>query len=516
MASPLLSRFAFFLRTLGVFVRCLLPSRFLFRESTTRALTGQSRALLTELENPDIDIFEQQASFGGAWNYSDKAISTIDVPQINPNQPLEEPIWLASEDRHCNGAENGFNYASFTSPMYEHLETNIPHFLMKYSDDSSLEVDQLFPSRQSVTGYLERYGQDIKHLVHFQTQVRDVRPRGPEHQSGWLVQTRNLLDPRRDSEGGYDAVVVANGHYTVPNVPDIKGIREWDKLNPGVISHSKTYRVPEPFSDKKVLVIGNSASGLDIASQIVMVSRKPILLSARSGSFLMGGSDDCKSLPEIDEFLSSAHGQRAIRFSDGHIESDIDLILFCTGYLFSFPFLSSLSPAIISTGDRVQHLYKQIFYIPDPTLVFVGLPYKIIPFRTVQGQSAVFSRVWSHQLSLPSKNDMHGWEESRIVDRGSGKHYHVLPIPEDFEYLNELVDWAESTHGSSAGFVPPRWTKRDFWLRDQFPAIKKAFANKGEERHRITTVEELGFDYGPIGEHRASKSNGRMESPVCG
>lgn len=438
-----------------------------------------------------IDIFEQQASFGGVWIYSSDPRGTIDIPQTNPHQPLEEPIWQSNG--FVNGHLDGKPHTTFASPMYERLETNIPHCLMKYSDAPSLEAHQLFPSREVVTQYLEEYAAEIKHLVNFQTQVIDVRQTSQETQEGWLVQCKNLRSTGI-FERYYDAVVVATGHYTVPSLPNIRGINKWNQANEGIISHSKFYRRPEPFTSKKVIIVGNSASGVDIASQIATVCKHPILNSTRSDSPLTYETGYNETVPEIVEFLTPDQGTRAVRFSNGRIEKDIDAVLFCTGYLYSFPFLSSISPELISTGERVQNLYKHLFYIPNPTLAFVGLPSKIIPFRTVESQSAVVARVWSRRIHLPSRLEMRKWEERLIAERGSRKPFHVLPFPQDFEYHNDLVAWASSAQGSR-GRVPLKWTEKETWLRERFPAIKKAFADKGEKRHAVKTVEELGFDY---------------------
>ena len=447
---------------------------------------------MAELNGIELDVYEQQDSFGGVWNYSDDPGRPIDVPQTNPDQSLDESIWHTS---FSNVDGNGESCPTFISPMYESLETNIPHCLMKYSDAPSLEDHQLFPSRQAVTEYLEDYGKDVRHLVKFQTQVVDVKQKGEGLQAGWSVQTRNLTTPHKILESEYDAVVVANGHYSVPSLPDIKGIREWDEANRGVISHSKTYRRPEPFTNKRVIIVGNSASGLDIASQIAKVAQKPLLNSTRSGQVFTSEASYCESVPEIIEFLPEKSGRRAVRFLNGLVKTDIDAILFCTGYYYSFPFLSSLSPKLISNGDRVQHLYKHVWYIPNPTLVFVGLPYRIIPFRTVEGQVAVIARVWSQRLDLPSKTEMRRWEESRVLECGSGKLFHFLPIPADFDYHNEMVTWASQARGETTGRLPPTWTEKDTWMRKRFPAMKKAFAKRGEQRHGVRRVEELGFDY---------------------
>lgn len=379
---------------------------------------------------------------------------------------------------------------------------------MKFFDMPSLEDHQLFPSREVVTQYLEDHGQDVRHLVSFQTQVTDIRQtRSGAHQ----VRLKDL-QTNTVYEKSYDAVVVANGHYTVPNLPNIKGIREWNQLNTGVISHTKFYRRPGPFADKKVIIVGNAASGTDIATQIGTVSKHPLLISQRSESVVAFAAGYKENVPEIVEFLSDPHGTRAVLFADGRVEKDVDAILFATGYFYSFPFLSSLETKLISTGDRVQNLYKHLFYIDDPTIAFIGLPTKIIPFRTNEGQAAVLARVWADRLSLPSAPEMSRWEEETIAVRGAGKAFHDLPFPKDFEYHNELVAWAMRATGRG-GKTPMPWSAKETWTRERFPAIKKAFTDNGDARHGIKTLWELGFDYDAWLREQLPQNDSESEGP---
>ena len=376
--------------------------------------------------------------------------------------------------------------------MYDRLESNIPHFLMKHSDDPSLEDQPLFAGHESVLQYLNQYADAVRHLIKFKTQVCDLKREDGAGQDRWLVSSKDLLS-NRVTEKSYDAVVVASGHHSVAIVPDIPGIRNWNKAYPNTVTHSKYYRAPDSFRDQKVIVVGNSASGLDIASQISTVCQHPLLNSKRSEAPEFQRTATWKrELPEIAEFLSPADSPRAVRFSDGQVESDIDAVVFCTGYYYSFPFLSSLQPPLIRSGERVESIYKHLFHIDHPSLAFVGLPYKIIPFRTCEGQAAVIARAWAGRLKLPSRSDMRAWEAERIRDRGGGKKFHELGNLEDFRYHNELVDWALQAKQKDHDTTPPKWSKHDFLVRKNIPAIKKAFADKGEARHTIGSVEQLG------------------------
>ena len=365
---------------------------------------------------------------------------------------------------------------------------------MQYSDAPSLQDHQLFPTRETVVEYLAEYAEVVRDLVQFQTQVVDILLKQESLQDVWIVETKRLASDKISTQE-YDAVVVANGHYSVPNLPDIKGIQEWDKANPGTIAHSKFYQTPAGYANKKVLVVGNSASGVDIAKQIGAVAKHPVLNSTRSNSPLSFDATWKRNVQEIVEFLSPSCSNRAIRFKDGSVETEVDAILFCTGYYYSFPFLSSLQPKLIDTGERVQHLYRHLFYIEHPSLVLIGLPSKIIPFRTFEGQAAVIARVWADRLALPSKDQMNRWEEHEIDKSGSGKLFHVFPFPKDFDYHNAMVNWALEATESVHGKMPPKWSDKETWQRERFPLIKKAFEEQGENRHCVKSVEELGFDY---------------------
>ncbi|KAL8711452.1 MAG: hypothetical protein Q9220_004110 [cf. Caloplaca sp. 1 TL-2023] len=450
-----------------------------------------AKHLLAEQHFNVIDVFEQQADVGGVWNYtSDVPTNELSVPQIDPHLPSEQPTWGQHEDSNDERST-----PRFVTPMYDQLESNIPHFLMKYSDDSSLENQPLFAGHESVLRYLSRYADSVRHLVHFHTQVYDVKQEMADGRDRWLVCTKDLLSGKV-SEKFYDAVVVASGHHYVPIVPEIRGIREWNKTYPGTISHSKYYRTPVSFRDKKVVVVGNSASGLDIAAQISTVSKHPIINSTRSHNPEYHNKAGWKQeAPEIEEFLPSSEGFQAVRFANGRVESSIEAIIFCTGYFYSFPFLSSIKPCLVVTGERVKHLYKHVFSIDHPSLAFVGLPYKIIPFRTCEGQAAVIARVWSERLQLPPDQEMRKWGAGRVADRGPGKKFHELGNLEDFRYHNDLVDWASRVDAHEGDRLPPRWNLKEAWVRRKIPAIKKAFAEKGEARHSVSNIEELGFHF---------------------
>ncbi|EDN02665.1 flavin-containing monooxygenase [Histoplasma capsulatum] len=466
-----------------------------------------AKYLLAEKWFEKIDIFEQRSRVGGVWNYSpaaDKKRAPIDIPQTNAHLPIEEPIWHSSvgsqEDADSAGAK-GRKEASFISPLYDGLETNIPHTLMRFSDKPFPADTQLFPGSETVLRYIEEYSEDVKHLIRFQVQVVDVRL-DDAHTGTWVV-TRKHLETGSKEDDVYDAVVAANGHYNVPYIPSIPGISEWNAAYANAITHSKSYSSPAEFRDKKVVVVGNSASGLDIGAQIRTTCRKPLLVSVRSASSFAVGPDDGSKIeyPQIVEFLPPTTHNRAVRFENGEIEEDVDAVLFCTGYFYSFPFLSSLKPPVVEDGNRTLHVYQQIFYADHPTLAFLCLGQKITPFPVAENQSAVIARVWSGRLNLPSKQEMYQWEDAEIAARGPGKAFHIMKHNLDAEYVNGLHAWAASAEqkpgleNEGRGRECTYWSEKHKWIRERVKLIKMAFIMKGEKRYQCRTSEEVGFDF---------------------
>lgn len=471
-----------------------------------------AKYLLAEKTFERIDVFEQRSSIGGIWNYTpeDRDEDIFTVPQTDPSGKIDTSIWRSSSQ--LPHIQNGFNeerkgrkIESFVSPLYERLETNIPRGLMGFSDLDWPQESQLFPKHETVLEYVEKYGQDVKHLVKFETQVVDVGIEESStienpitNQDCWKVKTRDLVT-MKEKEEIYDVVVVANGHFIVPYVPDIEGIKEWNDKYPGIISHSKYFRKPEEFEGKKVVVVGNSASGIDVGSQLATYCKLPVLCSQKSISMLSPAPDPRKlELPQISAFIPET---RSVRFENGRVESEIDAIVFCTGYFYSLPFLKSLEPQLIRDGTHIQHTYLHLFYSPRPTLSFLALLQRAIPFPVAEAQSAVLARVYSGRLSLPPYEEMREWEDKTIKEMGSGRSFHFLQFPKDANYINNLSNWAlaapsrEGLDNKGKGKAPPTWGPCEVWVRENFQKIRRAFIAKGEERSKVRCIKELGFNY---------------------
>lgn len=468
--------------------------------------TACAKYLVAERAFEQIDVFEQRDRVGGVWNLSSTdRTRKIPVPQEDPFYGSHHASGKAHETTNGNMSRKDINSDSleFESPLYDYLETNIPKKLMEYSDYPLPDHYQLFPGHRDILEYLERYADEVRHLIKFGTQVQDVHLVERADLTGrdrWELTSRNLATGTV-STATYDAIVVASGHYTIPHVVDIKGLANWNKAYPGVILHSKAYRKPEAFEGQRVLIIGNSASGTDLAAQISPFSSHVYLSSKSASIFGVGAHSRQEDIDEVVEFLPASEHQRAVRTKSGKIIDNLDTVLFATGYLYSYPFLASLDPPIVTDGLRTRDIYQHFLHIVYPTLAFPVVNLKVIPFGLAQNQAAVIARIWSGRLPTPSADEMRDWEKEKIAQNGDGKHFHLMKFPEDAAQMNDLYEWAAAASPSSLlenngnGKMGLAWDERRVWTRSKFPEIKKAFAERGSARCHVLNVEELGFDY---------------------
>ncbi len=92
----------------------------------------------------------------------------------------------------------------------------------------------------------------------------------------WRVETA-------DGTQVVPAVISATGRYGSPIMPDIPGLDDFH----GEVLHAKDYLGPLPFQGKRVMVVGNGPSGVDIAPEIGNQPAQPtVLLSMRTGVIL--------------------------------------------------------------------------------------------------------------------------------------------------------------------------------------------------------------------------------------
>jgi cation diffusion facilitator CzcD-associated flavoprotein CzcO len=146
------------------------------------------------------------------------------------------------------------------SSIYPYLETNIDCIPMAFSQEPI--PDERSNASIAIHGantpfrhwaVMQKYIQSLvdrngyQDLVSYNTTVENVEKVGHE----WKVTLR-----RDGIENDYwwvewfDAVIVASGHYSVPYIPSIEGLEQFEKTRPGSVIHSKQFRGKEYFNRK--------------------------------------------------------------------------------------------------------------------------------------------------------------------------------------------------------------------------------------------------------------------------
>ncbi|KAJ1479650.1 hypothetical protein T484DRAFT_1958430, partial [Baffinella frigidus] len=291
-----------------------------------------------------------------------------------------------------------------------------------------------FPPHQAVQKYLETYADafSLRPLISFGRRVVSVEPLlgGGNHEGfrsvSWQVTTAASDGTPEGEEDitevqDFDVVVVCNGHYSEPRCPNIPGEADFK----GHLSHSHNYRNAKGFSGKRVVVVGASSSGLDIAREIALEA-EAVFLSAR------------QPLPQAPQgkhgkILARAPPKRitstGVEFEDGTVEEGVDAIVYCTGYYYRFPFLSPDNGIVhLESGDGVKPLYHHLLPPDAPSLAFVGLPAKIVPFPLMEMQARYLAMVWAGQIALPPEEEMARdaavWEKQQ--EALPDKYFHLM------------------------------------------------------------------------------------------
>ncbi|RCK56239.1 Thiol-specific monooxygenase [Candida viswanathii] len=386
-----------------------------------------------------IDLFERRDRLGGLWYHQgDKSLIAPPVPNISP---------LAQEHVSASATTQD----EYFSAVYEFMETNVDHRIMEYQGVAFPPDSRKYPTRADVLDYVDLYVETIPKgdvSIHLNTNVVSV-----EKVDGvWKVHIEDTVT-NKVTDLEYDAIIIANGHFSVPYIPDVPGLAAWNEQRPNTITHSKYYENPKPYKDKRVLVVGNFASGIDVSIQLG-VCAKEVIVSVRDVEATKLAGGPCKYIGVVEDYNCE---DKSVRTVDGEVVKDIDNVIFCTGYLYSIPFLKV--EGIITDGFRVHNVYKQIFNISDPSLSFVALLRDVLPMPIAESQSALIARVYSGRYQLPSEHERQKSYDEELEAAGPSKAFHSFNYPKDFNYCQMLQKLIDEQDLRTPGLTAPIWNE---------------------------------------------------------
>jgi dimethylaniline monooxygenase (N-oxide forming) len=148
-----------------------------------------------------------------------------------------------------------------SSGIWPGMRTNTSRTTTAFSDFPLPPSAAMFPRAETIHAYLHEYAEHFGVRDRVRTGTRVVRVgRAPE---GWTVR---WIEDAGQREEHFGRVVVASGRFRRPHFPAIEGL---DALaTQGCVRHSMNYAGREEFHGKRVLVYGNSISGLEIAADL--------------------------------------------------------------------------------------------------------------------------------------------------------------------------------------------------------------------------------------------------------
>jgi trimethylamine monooxygenase len=352
-------------------------------------------------EIPEMVCYEKQSDWGGLWNYSWRT-------------GLDEN----GEPEHCS--------------MYRYLWSNGPKECLEFADYSFEEhfgkPIASYPPREVLWDYIKGRVEKaaVRGHIRFNTAVRHV---SHSADTGRFSVTAHDHDHDSISTEEFDHVVVASGHFSVPNMPSFPG---YDKFL-GRVLHAHDFRDAVEFAGKDLLIIGASYSAEDIGSQCHKYGAKTVTISSRGGGTGYDWPDNWEEKP----ILTHVDGN-TVHFEDGTTK-DVHAIISCTGYLHHFPFMAE--DIRLVTGNRMwtANLYEGVVWEDNPKVFYLGMQDQYYTFNMFDAQAWYARDVMLGRIELPSRDEMRA-HSAKWVEREAALETAYEEIDFQGDYTQELVD----------------------------------------------------------------------------
>ncbi|OAX41509.1 FAD/NAD(P)-binding domain-containing protein [Rhizopogon vinicolor AM-OR11-026] len=391
------------------------------------------------------------------------------------------------------------------TPLYDSLTTNLPHPVMAYTSYSFPPETPLFPRAHVVQTYLESYALhfNLMPFIRFSTTVLDARWESTK----WIV---TLSDGERLT---YDHLVVANGHYHIPRIPDVPGLADWVKHDKAF--HSVWYRKPDFLGDK-VLIVGGGPSGQDIAAEMCTVTS--VVVHAFSNPGAEPKSVNTGNLIRRGRAIEfRANGQ--VIFDDGILEDNIDRCILATGFQMHLPFLEGSSminknmppeiPPLIPSElfNSTYHVFpleKHLFPLqtqyPVSSVAFMGLMMMVAPLPLMEAQAHAIVRAFADPGSLDPIT-----EAADIIARAekirragastpldTAKAWFRFDKDEQWSYRDELYEFAQDVESGTPPIKVTEWEKECCDLTVEMRSAWERLEKSGEAGEWLRDVGKNG------------------------
>lgn len=350
---------------------------------------------------PEIVCFEKQANWGGMWNYT----------------------WRTGLGKYGEPVHGS---------MYRYLWSNGPKECLEFSDYSFLEhfgkPISSYPPRPVLFDYIQGRIQksEARKFIRFNSAARWI---SFDDESQKFTVAIDDLKNDTTYEEVFDYLIVATGHFSVPNMPFFEGIDTFT----GTVLHAHDFRGAEPYAGRKLLLIGSSYSAEDIGVQCYKHGADSVTLSYRSAPIGADWPIGMKELPLVTRFEDDK-----VHFIDGTVDTFDDVIL-CTGYQHKFPFLPD--ELRLKTQNRLypDGLYRGVVFNENPRLIYLGMQDQYYTFNMFDAQAWFARDVIMGKIALPDYE-----ERVQSADKWLAREEAATTAEQhvDFQtaYVRDLVD----------------------------------------------------------------------------
>lgn len=277
------------------------------------------------------------------------------------------------------------------------------------------------------------------------------------------------------------------------------GLAAYMEKVPNRVIHSKFYRSPHHYANKKTVIIGNSASGHDITTALVSSALLPVYQSRRSSSRWDGDEppNGVQWKPIIREFKMDG----TIVFTDGTVLYDVDQVIYCTGYRPSFPFWNSKvngRPLWDYESNKLINSYWHTFLQDFSTLAIIGIP-RVLTFRSFEYQAVALARLFSGRNArpLPPLQEQQRWEKQR-EEKSKREHLKFHDITwetgETMNWLDGFFQIAGLGKLTGEGRIPPAMTKDLIWAIEHIKKYPEPGNHKDGKKAEVATTESFDTD----------------------
>ncbi|CAO3588013.1 unnamed protein product [Absidia cylindrospora] len=456
---------------------------------------GLPTAKVLKDEGLDVVIYERSPASGGTWIYNAQAPLAPDYPAIVPSQ-LVQPSLPPSNSTLPFEIVEDFNDQDVLrhappTPCYQSLRNNVATPLLKYKDLDWPTDTPWFTTHDKILTYLQDYSKQfgLDDITEFNTSLEKLTEL--PQQAGWKVLTKKVIATTLQDKNGDERKVIKHlgkkkfstrWYYQQDTIMRLlsptfldflngnKGIPALSYIQSSIASlkvtkermYSSLVMELQPWIFLVILVIGATLSINWCVNPNHGFDEKYRAFREEVKTWLPPNVKRVSAIKNILFTTNNSPDTATIELVDGTTLTQVDAIVICTGYLFNYHFLQELhdDDANISDGkldeDKVLvkqdgsqlfNLHKDIFYIPNPTLSFIGVPFHIATFSFFEFQAYAVARVYSQSAFLPIPERMRSEWTDRLKRKGGGREFHALGAELEQDYIQDIVTWVNK-HGA--------------------------------------------------------------------